>query len=105
MGLCLKGALFETEGIRDDVFKAEALWTIHSFINQNSFNFSVNIRALFKVMFPDSPNANQFSCGANKMSYLAVFGTATFFTEKLYHSPSNAQYYDVSLTAKQGPIS
>ena len=91
-----RDSMFEAWGIRNDVFKAETLWKIHSFITHTSFNFNVNTCALSKVMFPVSPIANQFSFGANKMSYLAAFSIAPFFTEKLYHSLSKAQYYDVS---------
>ena len=91
-----RGSVFEAWGIRDDVLKAEALWTIHSVINHHSFNSNANTSALFEVMFPDSPMAKQFSCGANKMSYLASFGIAPFFTEELYDSLSNAHYYSVS---------
>ena len=81
---CEKGSIFEAWGIRDDVSKAEALWTIHSVINHHSLNSNNNTSTRFKVMFPDSINAEQFFCGANKMSYLAEFGFAPFFTEELY---------------------
>ena len=100
-----RGSMFKVWGIRAGVLKEKALWTIHSVINHHSFSSNSNTSAQVKVMSPDSPIAKKFSCGANKMSYLAAFGIVTFFTEELYNSLSHAQYYGVRLTAKQGPSS
>ena len=91
-----RGSMFEAWGIKDDVLKAETLWTIHRVINSHSFNSNANTSTLFEVRFPNSPMAKQFFCIATKMSYLASFSIAPFFTEELYNSLSNAQYYSVS---------
>ena len=53
---------------RDDVLNAEVLWAIKTVMLHYSMNSSSNTGELFKMMFPDSEIAQQFSCGKTKCS-------------------------------------
>ena len=47
------------------------------------YNSSQDIGDVFRAMFPDSKIAQQWSCGAIKLSYLITFGIAPYFKELL----------------------
>ena len=61
---------------KNDVLRAEVLWTIKLDMSHQSYRSSDDISALFGKMFPDSLIAQKFSCTAKKCSYLCVFGIA-----------------------------
>lgn len=65
--------------IKEEVFKAEILWTLNLVRGHQSYNSSKNTSALFNVMFPDSSIAKKFSCGPSKCSYLTVYFLAPYF--------------------------
>ena len=68
---------------KDDVLKAETLWTLKLVTNHYSFNSSADTANLFSAMFPDSEIAKQFACGERKAAYITVFGLAEHFKKLL----------------------
>ena len=42
-----------------------------------------DVKNLFQLMFPSDAIAKDFTCGANKMSYLVTHGLAPYFKEQL----------------------
>lgn len=54
--------------------KAEVLWTLNNIAKHQSSNGNKGISELFKCMFPASDIANTFTCGVNKIAYIAKFG-------------------------------
>ena len=71
---------------KDDVLKAETLWTLKLVVNHYSFNSLANMAKLFPAMFPDSQIAKQFSCGKQKAAYITVFDLAEHFKKLLKES-------------------
>ena len=59
---------------KDNVLKAETLWTLKLITSHYSFNSSKDTSQLFSAMFPDSQIARQFACGERKAAYCCVFG-------------------------------
>ena len=59
---------------KDNVLKAETLWTLKLVVNHYSFNSSADMAKLFSAMFPDSRIAKQFACGERKTAYITVYG-------------------------------
>ena len=64
---------------KDNVLKAETLWTLKLITSHYSFNSSKDTSQLFSAMFPDSQIARQFACGERKAAYCCVFGLAEHF--------------------------
>ena len=71
---------------KDEVLKAEILWTLKLITSHYSLNSSKNTAQLFSAMFADSEIAKQFTCGERKASYLCVFGLAEYFKKLLKDS-------------------
>ena len=69
--------------IRDEVHTAEIYWTLDCINNHSSYNSSIGKSSLFRLMFPDSAIAKQFSCSASTMAYLAAFGIAPCLSSRL----------------------
>ncbi|KAL6471512.1 hypothetical protein MHYP_G00201620 [Metynnis hypsauchen] len=63
--------------------KSEVLWILHSITKHLSYNSSSEISSLFRAMFPDSNIAKTFTCGPNKIAYIARFGLADFIKREL----------------------
>ena len=63
--------------------KAEILWALKSVMSHFSYNSSQDIGDVFRAMYPDSKIAQQWFCGAVKLSYLITFGIAPYFKELL----------------------
>ena len=61
---------------KDNVLKAETLWTLKLITSHYSFNSSKDTSQLFSAMFPDSQIVRQFACGEEKAAYCGVFGLA-----------------------------
>ena len=59
---------------KDNVLKAETLWTMKLITSHYSFNSSKDTFQLFSAMFPDSQMARQFAFGERKATYCCVFG-------------------------------
>lgn len=81
---------------KEDVSKAEILWTLNTIVTHSSYNSTKHSSALFSVMFPDSEIAKNFSCGSTKCSYLTCFGLAPFFENQLYDKLQKVSYYSLS---------
>ena len=64
---------------KDNLLKAETLWTLKLTTSHYSFNPSKGTSQLFSAMFPDSQIAWQFACGERKAAYCCVFGLAEHF--------------------------
>lgn len=73
-------------GSRNDVLKAEILWTLKTVCDHSSYRSNENAGSIFKTMFPDSPIASKFACGERKTAYISVFGIAPFFLDTLKKS-------------------
>ncbi|KAG1651529.1 Structural maintenance of chromosomes flexible hinge domain-containing protein 1 [Nymphon striatum] len=88
--------------IKDDVLRAEILWTLKAVTSHMSFSSSKNMSELLPKMFPDSEIAKQFQCGERKMAYVCVYGLAEFF-KKLLNESIKGQFvvlFDESLNKK-----
>ncbi|ROL42932.1 hypothetical protein DPX16_10988 [Anabarilius grahami] len=66
-----------------DNSKAEVLWILHKVTKHHSFNSNSEISDPFQVMFPDLVIAKTFSCGPNKIAYVARFGLGEFIKREL----------------------
>ena len=64
---------------KDNVLKAETLWTLKLITSHYSFNSSKDTSQLFSAMFPDSQIAWQFACREQKAGYCCLFGLAEHF--------------------------
>ena len=64
---------------KDDVLKAEILWTLHSVTAHNSYKSNENVGKVLQAMFPDSAIAAKFTCGEKKTAYTSLFGLAEHF--------------------------
>ena len=71
---------------KDDILKAETLWTLKLVLNHHSFNSLVDMAKLFSAMFPHTQIAKQFACGEQKAAYITVFGLAEHFKKLLKES-------------------
>ncbi|KAL7393201.1 hypothetical protein ABVT39_007828 [Epinephelus coioides] len=65
------------------MLKAEVLWTLHTIAKHQSYNGNEGISELFKCMFPNSDISSTFTCGADKMAYIAKFGLAIHIKDEL----------------------
>lgn len=63
---------------RDDVTRAEILWTMKMVKNHYSYRSSDDMNLLFQSMFPDSSIAKQLSFGRTEVSYIVSFGLAPY---------------------------
>ena len=81
---------------KDDVSRAEILWTLNMITNHYSFNSSKHSSMLFQTMFPDSDIAKKIACGATKIKYLSVFGLAPYYEQKLLTTLDEVPYYSIS---------
>lgn len=90
--------------MRDDVLKAELLWTLNAVSNNHSFRSADENTKLMKEMFPDSRIAQQFSMGRDKFTYLACHGLAPYFKQGLKERLINCENFvicfDESLNQK-----
>ena len=87
---------------KDNVLKAETLWTLKLITSHYSFNSSKDTSELFSAMFPDSQIASQFACRERKAAYCCVFGLAEHFKKLLQDSVTGpfVVLFDESLNKK-----
>ncbi len=71
---------------KDDMLRAEIIWTLKLITSHQSYHSSENTNKLFQQMFPDSSIAKQFACGERKSAYLTVFGLSEHFEQLLKKS-------------------
>ena len=77
------GATMTKYVAKDDVRATEVLWAVKMVMSHYSANSCSKTGDLFKQMFPDSRIAHNFNCGKTECSYLACFGLAPYFHDKL----------------------
>ena len=75
---------------------AEIRWTLQTVLKGFSDNSANNITA-FKAMFPDSPTAQNFSLGADKLRYVMVHGIVPYCYEILKKEVGASDFYTVML--------
>lgn len=87
---------------KDDVLKAEILWTLKTVTAHNSYKSNENVGKVLQAMFPDSEIAAKFSCGEKKTAYISMFGLAEHFMELLKKEVSGCFVilFDESLNKK-----
>ncbi|XP_070554389.1 uncharacterized protein [Ptychodera flava] len=89
---------------KNDVLRAEVLWTLKVVKSHYSFNSCGDIQQLFSRMFPDSEIAKQFTCGERKCAYLCNYGIAPYFkqllTKKINDEDGFVLLFDESLNHK-----
>ena len=83
--------------------KVEILWVLKSVMSDFSYNSSQDIGDVFRTMFPDSKIAQQWSCGATKLSYLITFGIAPHFKELLLAELTEAPCFVLSFDESFNP--
>ena len=83
--------------------KAEILWALKSLMSHFSYNSIQDIGDVFRAMFQDSKIAQQWSCGATKLSYLITFGIAPFFKELLLAELTEAPCFVLSFDESFNP--
>jgi hypothetical protein len=87
-----------------DVSKAEILYVLEHITKRQSYNSAKHSSVLFQTMFPDSQIAKAFTCGPSKMSYLTVFGLASYFETQLIEELDKASFYSVSFDESYNKI-
>jgi len=83
--------------------RAEIYWVLHMIDSHCSFNSAAGISDLFRLIFSDSSIAEQFKMGADKTRYMAVYGLAPHFMQKLADSVKHHDYvllFDEALNKK-----
>lgn len=78
---------------KDDVTKAEVMWTLKTVMSNYSYNSAAGLNEIFKFMFPDSEIAKKFQLGSTKMAYLTRFGLAPYFKSRLMEQVSNCDHF------------
>lgn len=88
--------------IKEDVSKAEILWTLRTVTAHNSNKSNEHITEIFKAMFPDSQIAAKFTCGEKMTAYMSVFGLSEHFIALLKEEVNGcfAILFDESLNKK-----
>lgn len=76
--------------------KAEVIWAMKSVLAHFSYNSGRDIGNVFRAMFPDSEIARNYKCASTKQAYLACFGLAPYFRDKLIDKIRAATCYVVS---------
>lgn len=77
----------------NDVLTAEIYWTLYSMEKHFSFKSFDGISDIFGKMFPSCPEAQKFSCGERKASYVVNFGLAPYFHNLLAAKVKKAGNY------------
>ena len=74
---------------KDNVMKAEILWTIDTVVKNNSFHSNSEMGALMKKMFPDSKIVQDFKCAETKTKYILENGIQVCYLDLLLNSVAN----------------
>ena len=81
---------------RDNTLFEEMRWCLHIVQQNASFNSCNYIGEQFRVMFPNSVEAENFKLGRTKCTYLINFGFAPYFSDMLFTSVQDSPYYALS---------
>ena len=71
-------------------------WCLHIVQQKASFNSCNHIGEQFRVMFPNSVEAENFKLGRTKCTYFVNFGFALYFSVMLFASVQDSPYYSLS---------
>ena len=82
-------------GFKNGLFKSEIFWALCSTDAHLSNRQSEKLSPTFKLMFPDSQVAQNFSVGKDKMGYLSTHGLYPFFKEQVEESLHKSQFFSV----------
>lgn len=85
------------------VMEAELRWTLHSVEKSKSFAGEDSAGQLFKLMFPDSGIANEFTCARTKQTYLLHFALSPYFANKMQNELED-RYYSISFDEADGRL-
>jgi hypothetical protein len=80
----------------DKATHAEVIWTLHVVETHDTLRSCDPLPQLFKLMFPDSGVANQFSLGRDKAAYTIKYGLAPIFHKMLLSEVSKETHYSLS---------
>ena len=72
----LKQSSINTVVQKQNVTRAEIMWTLEILMNNYSYRSCVGEAQLFTSMFPDSSIAQKFQLGKTKASYVICYGLA-----------------------------
>lgn len=78
---------------KDDVTKAEVVWTLKTVMSHHSFNSGQGLNSLLQAMFPDSEIAKKFQLGPDKMAYMVRFGLSEYFRKELLNDAKMADSF------------
>lgn len=83
--------------------EAELRWTLHTVETSKSFNCENEVGDLFKVMFPESQAAQQFTCGRAKQTYLLQYALLPHVTTCLIERLQD-KFYSISFDEADGRL-
>lgn len=86
-----------------ETLDAEILWVLRTVKWHHSFRSNTDMDKVFKIMFPDSAVAANFSCSERKTSYVAIFGLAPHFKNLLLKDLEGKDFvllFDETLNSK-----
>ena len=79
-----------------DRLKARVVWTIFATVKGYSNNSAQGLNEVFAKFFADSPTAQQFQLGPDKLKYLTNWGIAPHFKDLLETKLLKSDYIVVS---------
>jgi hypothetical protein len=87
--------------MKQSPMEAELRWVWHSALKSKSFASEDDSADLFRVMFPDSTIAKDFTCGRTKQSYLLNFAIAPYCKEQIFTDIGD-NFYSMSFDETDG---
>ena len=86
------------------VATAEIRWCMKVVSSHFSLRSCLDIKDLFRSMFPDSAVANEFTCSKTKCGYLITYGLSPFFKKKMVDNVKASPYYSVMFDESMNKI-
>ena len=92
--------------IKEKTTMADICWGSQTGIGHYSYNFSSNLKLLFKFMFLDSEICKQISLSSSKMLYLIWHGLGPYFCQELLSCLEKCDFLVVSFdeVSKKGQM-
>lgn len=81
--------------LKDDVKRTEIIWCLFAVSSHLSISSAGKAVQIFPKMFADSKIASAMMLGRTKISYMIVYGLATYFHEKLKQRINHCDYFVV----------
>lgn len=82
--------------IKDSVISAEIRWALKTVASRFSFRSCSDVGEIFKLMFPDSATAQNFSMGKTKLAYTVAFGLAPHFKHLIKQCVASSDFIVLS---------